>query len=110
MLGDFVKIALLIMEAQKKALSYQGNAESRPSPSLWDTKDMEEELERRVRDAEHSAEAARQEAGAEARRRRMLEEVLNELRRSDSLMREKTTLMFDTCSRMSDLGSPATRQ
>ena len=35
----------LVLEAQKKTLSQQGNAESWSSPSLWNTKEMEEELE-----------------------------------------------------------------
>ena len=35
----------LVLEAQKKTLSQQGNAESWSSLSLWNTKEMEEELE-----------------------------------------------------------------
>ena len=33
------------MEAQRKTLSHDGNAEAWSSPSLWNTKEMDEELE-----------------------------------------------------------------
>ena len=35
----------LVLDAQRKTLSQQGNAESWSSPSLWNTREMEEELE-----------------------------------------------------------------
>ena len=40
------KQRIVVMEAQRKTLSLDGNAESWSSPSLWNTKEMEDELEK----------------------------------------------------------------